>query len=303
MSEDKNRSRQAAEAPRGPSTFKFDPDQLVIIGVDTEDGPEHPLYDPRAFRELKPEKKAMYRRLGVRVPVKFKHMKVKLRGAKEFTDADVVIDGKGRTLYARAIKRDMEAAGADPADFIKVPGLSERGSDEDLFGISRALNQHEADGPLENAKSVQRMISYGKSEEECAETMGVSGQTIRNWLSLLELDPAVQQEMGAALTPTAALALAQLPRAEQKEVLAEVKQEAAEGTKATVESVRRKVAEKSGKEHNPNTPKAKLERLEKILFKLSGQASPKKEDLEKAIDQMCRVVTGHTLEKLGDIGD
>src|SRR5512136_2177542 len=27
--------------------FKFKPSELIIVGLDTEDGPEHPLYDDR----------------------------------------------------------------------------------------------------------------------------------------------------------------------------------------------------------------------------------------------------------------
>lgn len=294
MSDDKKRSKQSAEAPRGPSTFKFDPDALVIIGVDTKDGPEHPLYDPRAFRPLDENRLAMYVRLGIRVPIKVKHD----------GNRDVVVDGRGRVLYARAIKRQQIAAGVAPDEIIKVPALMERGTDEDLFGLSRALNLHDADDALANAKSVQRMMAFGKSEEDCAHTMGKSVQTIKNWLAMLDLAPEVQQSMLAQeMTPTAALQLAQLPRQEQIATLQEIKEETAAGHKPTVERVKAKVAEKAGREANPNTPKAKLEKVTALLMKLSGTANPSKGDLETYLDKISRVVTGHTVAKLGDIGD
>lgn len=286
----------AKDAPRGASTLKLGPHDVIIIGVDTDDGPDHPLYDDRAFRELDPGRLANFQRLGIRSPIFIK--------SDNRYDKPIVIDGRGRVRYAREIERLQKEAGVDPDEFIKLRALKEIGSNEDLFGLSRALNLHDRDDPLTTARNVERMISYGKSDAEAAIVFGVSEQSIRNYRAMLQLSPEAQEAVKTAkLTPTAALQLASLPRAEQNEVLAEVQAEAASGKKPTVQRVRSKVAEKSGKEPNPNSPKMRIEKATNLLMKLSEIGNPTKDTLVEYMDKVCKAVTGHKLSELGDIGD
>ena len=72
-------SKQALEGQR-LNAFGMDPDKLTIIGLDTDDGPEHPLYDER-----------------VRLPLDESFVKnVKVYGVIE--DVIVCKDADGRVL-------------------------------------------------------------------------------------------------------------------------------------------------------------------------------------------------------------
>lgn len=283
--------KQATEAPRG-THFNFDPDEVVIIGLDTKDGPEHPLYDLRINRPLDDNRVKNFQVYGVIKPIR-----VRKNG-----DKIEVVDGRGRVRYARAVKALQVAAGEET---IRVPGLMTKADDAHLFGISRAANLHDADGPMLNAKNAQKLLDMGKGVPEVATTFGVTEQTIRNWTLLLDAAPEVIEAMVRdEISATAAGAIAALPKAAQVETLSEVKAITAEtGKKATVEAVKRKVADKQGKEPNTNTPKAKLERATKILTKHAMAGLNTKEALTATIERLAKIITGATMEKLATAED
>jgi ParB-like chromosome segregation protein Spo0J len=281
--------KQAVEAPRG-THFNFDPDELTIIGLDTDDDKSHPLYDPRIGRPLDPSRINNFRMYGVIKPIR-----VRKNG-----DKVEVVDGRGRVRYARAVKALQIAAGEET---IRVPALMTKADDAHLYGISRAANIHDADGPMTMARNAQKMLDMGKSVAEAATTFAVTEQTIRNWTLMLDLDASVIDAMIAdEISATAAGALAGLPKAQQREVLAEVKAEALEGTKPTVERVKRKAAEKAGKAAPTNTPKARIERATNLLLKFTGSGQTK-EDYAQLVERLCKVVTGSSLEKLAKSED
>lgn len=272
------------ELPRG-TYYMADPDELVIIGLDTADGPEHPLYDVRIKKPLDEAKVRNFRTYGVIKPITAKRDGVKL----------IVVDGRGRTRYARAVKALQAAAGEET---IRVPVMIKKGDDAHLFGVSRAANLHDADGPITTAKNAQRLIDMGKSVDEVADTFGVTTQTIRNWQAMLDLAPEViQATIDAEVSTTAAIQLAPLPHAQQVELLSEIKEEAKAGVKPTVERTKRKVAEKAGKTAS-KTPKERIESARNLLVKYTGIASPTKEDMAGTIERVCRVLLSHGLDKL-----
>lgn len=296
-------SATPSSAPSKVATGKFlwlDPEQIKIVGLDCPVTPElaH-LHDPDRtnLERVTEERIANYRALGVRTPVQL-----------ELIDGVYyAVDGRGRIMGARAVKAAQLKDGE--TDTIKVPGIVARGTAEDLFGLSRALNLHDVDSTLTNAKNAQRYLDMGATVGKVANRFGVTEQTIRNWQSMLAVAPEVIAHVkDGDLTPTAAMALATLPREEQKEVAAELVQEQRDtGKKATVSKAKEKAAERKGTPApaSTNTPKAKLDKLETLLTKLSGADKKEltKDRLAAEIDRICRIVTGHTLEKLGDIGD
>lgn len=288
MSEEKETKTRAKEF-RGQWA---DPDDLVIIGKDTPDGPEHPLYDPRINRSFDEQEIASVAFYGVKKPVVVRRNDGKLE----------VVDGRGRVLRARIVKAEQLKRGEDT---IKVPILVEKGQDADLFALSRVLNKHKADGPMTTAQGVQRLLNMGKTIGEVALAYECSEQTIRNYQAMLELDPAVIDAMvKEEISTTAAIQLVSLPKAQQKEVLAEVQAEEKEtGKKATVERVKRKVADKQGK--TVKTPKERIESAKKLLTMYAGKTAGEKtkEEMQSTLERLSRVLFSMGLDKLVQVDE
>src|ERR1044071_4250279 len=92
MSDKKERNRDK-EAPRG-THYYADPDDLVIIGLDTDDGPEHPLYDPRIKGDISEPEIRNVEYFGIITPVQVRRYDNRLE----------VVNGRGRVRKARLVK-------------------------------------------------------------------------------------------------------------------------------------------------------------------------------------------------------
>lgn len=291
----KDKSTEATEETKAKKndlargTFYWaDPDELMVIGLDTKDGPEHPLYDPRIHRPLEASRVNNFVFYGVMTPVEARRNS---EGKLE------IVDGRGRVRYARAAKQEQLKRGAET---LKVPVTIVKGDDSYLFGRSRGRNRHDQDGPMTTAQNIQRSLSMGKTVAQVAIDYGVTEQTVRNYQALLDahkdvLDAMIKEE----LTATAAIHLAALPQDQQKEVLDELEKEAQEsGQKKTVERVKKKVAEKQGKAKK--TPKERIESATKLLqrFALMTAGEKTKEEMLGTLERITKVLTGSTLDKL-----
>jgi ParB family chromosome partitioning protein len=255
----KKRGAQADGTRR--SMFSFDPFEIVIIGIDTKDGPEHPLYDVVSNEYPAEDDLAMIanvRTYGVLKPMLF----------ERDGDRVVVVDGRTRVRWARCAVKLQEAAGEE---MLKVPGIPKRGDAAMLYGISRAANTHRPDdSPLQQARNAQRLIDMGRSEAEVAIAFGVSWPTMRLWLSLLSLAPQVQTAIDRGqLAMTAASALSKFSKADQ---VGKLKELTANGHKPTAREATNKAREASGKAP-VESPAAKLKRIYQILHQLDNVRS------------------------------
>lgn len=275
-----------SETPRG-THYMHDPDDLIIVGLDTPDGPEHPLYDPRIGIPLDAARVNNFLMYGVIKPVRI------MKDGKRC----YVVDGRQRVRYAREAKKLQITRGEET---IKVPCMVSTGDSAHLFGVSRAANLHNADGPMTNARNAGKLLDMGKSIGEVATTFGVTEQTVRNWQATLGLAPEVIEAMiRDEISQTAAIQMATLPKADQVAVLSEVKEEQrATGKKATVENVKAKVNDKTGKASN--SPKDKLKRASNVLLKFAVKSASEKtkEEMVATLERVCRLLTGAGLDKL-----
>lgn len=281
------RRKTSVDAPRGTHFF-VEPEDCIIIGLDTKDGPEHALYDERIKLPLDEERVANYAFYGVLKPVL----------VKKDGDRLLVIDGRQRVRYARAANKELKKRGGD---LIRVPVIVKKGDDADLFGMGRAANLHAASDLLANARDAQRYIGLGHDLAETARTFGVSQSTVRNWLAMLDLTPEVQAKVAAGEIGTvAAVQLAALPASEQLATVAEVHAEAkANGHKVTSDKLANKAREKAGKVASANTPKDKLAKIDTLLRKLAKEwVKVGHPDLEDYMDKIARIVTGGNMDKL-----
>lgn len=215
-----SKRKHAALIGSRTDAFWCDPDELVIVGLDTDDGPEHPLYDPKTKRPLNEAKVLNVMRLGVR-----KAVLVRKDG-----DKAVLIDGRTRVRWAREANKRLKAEGREP---LRVRAFAERCSDEEAHDLMVSLNEvREEESPIERAKKLQRLLSRGRSEEEAAVIYGLALPTAKRLLSLLDLSDKVQAKVAAGELGIAEGAkLARLPRVEQEKAASTRTEARAKGEK------------------------------------------------------------------------
>lgn len=211
----------------------FDPDDLVIIGLDTEDGDKHPLWDPRIKL---PVDEALARNIRVRGVLL--SIRVRKNG-----DRYEVVDGRQRVQSARLAKKWQVAAGEVE---VRVPAMVSRGEDADMFGVSVAANElRRGDTPMARARKAQRYLDMGASEEEVCNAFGVRPMTLQAWTTLLDLAPQVRKAVDAGeLSASAAATLAGQSNEQQVEHLDQLR---AEGVRPTVGALEGKVRSSQGR--------------------------------------------------------
>jgi len=233
-------TKQAVDAPRGATTFKFDPSDLRIIGLDTDDGEEHPLWDPTASE---PVSEAFARELdenGQLEPVLFARA-----GEGE---ADVVA-GRRRVKGIRLVnmwRKDRPSDGSQgPSEPMVVTAILHDGDAKALARAVASENANRKDHSLlEKAASVKRLIEqFGVTLEEAATTFGTTSQTVKNRLALLNTCKVVQQAIvKGEINVTSAVKLAGLSKEDQLSALETLKKEGA--TSAVAARVARKAKRK-----------------------------------------------------------
>lgn len=203
--------KQAYDGPRGQTTFMFDPAEVRVIGRDTDDGPEHPLYDSRAKN---PPHEATV--LSLMADGQIHPIKVRKDGPR----FDVVV-GRGRTIAMREANRRLVEAGKEP---LRIQGMVE--SPDDIQARSRMgaeNNIRVQDTPLQRAHRAAGMRDAGMSLARIGVSLGAHVSVVSRTLKLLDCDESVQKAVDEGrVGVSAAVQLASLARADQKRVLAEV---------------------------------------------------------------------------------
>jgi hypothetical protein len=122
MSEKPSRAARTRDGGKNFDGFSLPPHNIVIIGVDTTHGPDHPLYSALAVRLASGEQELDERllrsihTLGVQVAVSVRYevvaadderWPVRLRGQT----AHVLVYGRRRVIHGRRVVDDKFAAG------------------------------------------------------------------------------------------------------------------------------------------------------------------------------------------------
>lgn len=236
------------------SLFRVDPDTLTIIGIDTDDGPEHQLWDERIRLDIDESMVLNIMELGVREPV------VVVVQGKGDARLAAVVDGRQRVRHAREANRRLVKRG-EPA--LQVPVIAEKGmSEKEQTLLSASLNEIRQDDPvMTKAAKAARMKARGSSFKEIALSFGVTEQTVGLWVSINSLTDAVKKAISdGRITPTAAGQFASLKPEEQKSALAELLAEAeASGEKPTVNNAKHKArSKKNGGTMTVAAPKRRI---------------------------------------------
>lgn len=191
------------------------PEDVVIIGLDTNDGPEHFLWDERIKLPLSGSFVQNIAKVGVIKAIVC--TKLTVNGEERA----VVVDGRQRVRGARKANQLLKDQG-EPELRVKV--LPQRGSEDSLMGLSLSTNSfNQEDSMSTKARKCQRLLDRGMSPAEVADYLGVSTQSISNWQKLLELAPAVIKAVDEEkLAPSTAIKLHKLDKSEQGDKLKEL---------------------------------------------------------------------------------
>ena len=218
-------SKQALDNATRKNAFGLAPEKLTIISLDTDDGQEHPLWDPRV-------------KLPVDEGVVQSLIAYGFAGTilvRKDGDKTVVIDGRQRVRAARIANERLKAAGKDP---IEVVCIVRRSDDDDASGLANVLNRARIDDdPVTLARKAQRALDRGKTLQAVAVDFAMDKGALGRLLKILDCDDKVLKAVqSGTLSQSAAAMLAELPRAEQVSKLDEI---LSSGVKATVAEVRR----------------------------------------------------------------
>lgn len=149
----------------------FDPDDLEIVT-----DPEHALYDERVHLPLDESMVLSIMALGVVQPINITK--------DPETGKTLVAAGRQRVRAAREANRRLKSEGRPP---IQIPAYPRRGTTADLMGVMVAENEiRKDDTPIGRARKMARLMDRGRSVAEVALLFGVTEQTVRNNLVLLD---------------------------------------------------------------------------------------------------------------------
>jgi ParB family transcriptional regulator, chromosome partitioning protein len=175
-------TRAAHGAAGKKDMLLFDPEELFLVTDESSD-----LYDERVRAEPTEALIANIAHYGVIEPVI-------VRKNTESGQTEVV-DGRQRVLACRAANKLLKKRGEEPH---RVPAIVKRGDAGTAIGIMISTNeQRREDTPLNRARKAARMLERGKTEDEVALALGVTGATLKNLLKLLDAPAAVRNAVDA----------------------------------------------------------------------------------------------------------
>lgn len=209
-------AKTAIPGAQRATSFLVEPDELTIVGVDTDDGREHPLWDPRAELPLDEGLVQDIAEIG-----QLQDVLVRKNGP-----LIEVVAGRQRVRAIREINKRRAAKGDEPMRVrvtIRKP-IDRRSVDADMMSVKISENENRVDDDyIAKANNAERLLALGKTEAEVARRFGISEQSLRNLLALNELSDgvraAVQQKKIGFI---AAIELRDLTHKDQEETLSAV---------------------------------------------------------------------------------
>lgn len=240
------------------------PEHLVVIGLDTKDGPEHPLFDERVSLPIDPAMVKNVCHFGIMENV------VVCRDGKRF----LVIAGRQRVRWAREANKILAKEGAT---LLRVPTVLRGGTEKERFGLMITENEcRQDDEILTKAAKCSRFIAMGNTEADASLAFGVTLQQVKNWLLLCDVSAPVKKAVESGkISASAAIKLAPLAAADQKTKLEEILKDATEGKKVSVSKVEAKIGKKK-KKRKKEDDKPTTEQLESIFEHLDALNAKKR---------------------------
>ena len=228
MSDDNGKKSKKVFDTPSLGAYNFDPKHLIIIGLDTEDGPEHALYDSRIKLDVSEE---MINSVAV-------HGVIQAVTITKDGERAVVVAGRQRVRAARLVNEARAAAG-QPLIMVPALPLSRGRSSAETGGAALAENAMRVndDALATGEKAAAYLRIHGDTPDNrklLMVSLGLNNaQRLDSLLKLREAAPAIINAVqSGALGVAAALSLAQLPQGEQAAVLIELQAETVDGAVA-----------------------------------------------------------------------
>ena len=173
------------------NVLTFEPENLHLVTDKT-----HPLYDERIHLPISEAMVLNIMDQGVLEPI--------IVWKDPETGLSCVVDGRQRVRHTLEANKRLSKEGKEP---LLVPAVAKRGSNE----------IRQADTPLGRAKKMADALDRGHDEDDLSLMFGVSVQTVRATLSLLDATQAVRDAVeSGTVTVTQARQLGALPPEEQR---------------------------------------------------------------------------------------
>jgi hypothetical protein len=175
--------KQAFKAER-KSIFMMDPNELVIIGVDTKDGPEHPLFQRRALDPIEPEFVENVKMEGI----------IETVSIVKVGEQAIVKNGRRRVRAARLANKELKKIGSP---LVYVPTMIFRVDDKTAVRKGISANAHQVpDSPMDQARHIGKLLELGGTKQEAMVAIGAKHlQTVESRLRLLELPSDIQTKL------------------------------------------------------------------------------------------------------------
>ncbi|HCI5979343.1 TPA: hypothetical protein NPN83_003625 [Klebsiella variicola subsp. variicola] len=190
------------------NVLTFEPENLHLVTDKT-----HPLYDERIHLPINEAMVLNIMDQGVLEPI--------IVWKDPETGLSCVVDGRQRVRHTLEANKRLLKEGKEP---LLVPAVAKRGSAVRMAQAMVSANEiRQADTPLGRAKKMADALERGHDEDDLALMFGVSVQTVRATLSLLDATQAVREAVEAGtVTVTQARQLGTLPPEEQREKVKEI---------------------------------------------------------------------------------
>lgn len=257
----KSKRKQAIDAPRGTDSFKLNPFDLVILGVDTSDpAPEDDLFmllhRHRIAKPLEQDMLDSIKANGVEQAITTAKawlpagMTLRGRVLKEQEQHLIAIDGRRRTLHTRHLcVEGGDKDGKKGSYAIKVWPPKTGWTIKELAGLAIELNETSRhDDVLEKAEQARIMLARTQDKAWVCAKFHVHQQTLDGWLKLRsDAAPKVLEAVkNKRIGGTAATKLLALPPKKQVELLDKAIESDKTSTKQIDGAVKRAVAEANG---------------------------------------------------------
>lgn len=190
------------------NVLMFEPEKLHLVTDKT-----HPLYDERIHLPISEAMVLNIMDQGVLEPI--------IVWKDPESGLACVVDGRQRVRHTLEANKRLSKEGKEP---LLVPAVTKRGSAVRMAQAMVSANEiRQADTPLGRAKKMADALERGHDEDDLALMFGVSVQTVRATLSLLDATQAVRDAVeSGTVTVTQARQLASLKPEEQREKVSKI---------------------------------------------------------------------------------
>jgi len=203
--------------------FGMNPEDITIIGIDTEHGKgDHPLWDKRV--EL-PVDEGLVRSI-------MEHGVLQTVTVRKNDGVAELVIGRQRVRAAREANRRLADSGKKP---IVINVVTVRGTDREMAGLMVTENELRVNtSQLEKAEMLRGLVElYEYTDKEAAEVFGVTQTAIRNWKKLWKCaDEVLEAVNNGEMSASAAADLTVFEPEEQARKLEALRAEAASSAKA-----------------------------------------------------------------------